>query len=80
MVPANELHTMTTNEFLISRTGKRVSAFIALTHGNVMLTGILSRTATGWEIGDEPTNSFTFTVAMVQECQGNVLFMHFHRI
>ena len=71
---------MTTNEFLISRTGKRVSAFMALTNGNVMLTGILSRTATGWEIGDEPTNSFTFNEAMVQECQGNVLFMHFHRI
>ena len=71
---------MTTNEFLISRTGKRVSAFIALTHGNVMFTGILSRTATGWEIGDEPTHSMNFSEAMVNECHGTVIFMHFQKL
>ncbi len=71
---------MTNNEFLISRTGKQVSAFIALTHGNVMLTGILAQTATGWEIGDEPTNSFNFNEALVSECHGNVIFMHFQKL
>ena len=80
MVPANELRTMTTNEFLISRIGKRSSAFIALTHGNVMLTGILSRTATGWEIGDDPINSFNFSEALVNECHGTVIFMHFQKL
>ena len=71
---------MTTNEFLTSRIGKRVSAFIALTHGNVMLTGILAQTATGWEIGDEPTNSLNFSEAMVNECHGTVIFMHFQKL
>jgi len=71
---------MTNNEFLISKTGKRVSAFIALTHGNVMFTGILSQTATGWDIGEHPMNSLTFKEAMIESYQGNVLFMHFHRI
>ena len=71
---------MTNNEFLTSRTGKRVSAFIALTHGNVMFTGILAQTATGWEIGDEPTNSFNFSEPMVNECHGTVIFMHFQKL
>ena len=70
---------MTTNEFLTSRIGKRTSAFIALQHGNVMLTGILTQTATGWEIGDEPTNSFSFNEALVNECHGAVIFMHFQK-
>jgi len=71
---------MTNNEFLISKTGKRVSAFIALEHGNVMFTGILSQTATGWEIGDDPINSLNFKEVMVNECHSSVIFMHFHRI
>ena len=78
--PHNTNNTMTTNEFLISRIGKRSSAFIALTHGNVMLTGILSRTATGWEIGDDPINSFNFSEALVNECHGTVIFMHFQKL
>ena len=76
----NTNNNMTNNEFLISRIGKRVSAFIALTNGNVMLTGILSRTATGWEIGDEPTNSFNFNEALINECHGTVIFMHFQKL
>ena len=78
--PHNTNNTMTNNEFLTSRIGKRVSAFIALTHGNVMFTGILSRTATGWEIGDDPTNSFNFSEPMVNECHGTVIFMHFQKL
>ena len=76
----NTNNNMTNNEFLISRIGKRVSAFIALTHGNVMFTGILAQTATGWEIGDEPTNSLNFSEAMVNECHGTVIFMHFQKL
>ena len=77
--PHNTNNTMTNNEFLTSRIGKRTSAFIALQHGNVMLTGILTKTATGWEIGDEPTNSFSFNEALVSECHGAVIFMHFQK-
>jgi len=72
--------SMTNNEFLIFKTGKRVSAFIALQHGNVMFTGILSQTATGWEIGDDPINCFNFSEAMVNECHGPVIFMHFQKL
>ena len=53
---------------------------MALTHGNVMLTGILSRTATGWEIGDDPINSLNFSEPMVNECHGTVIFMHFQKL
>ena len=77
--PLNQ-RTMTNNEFLISRIGKRVSAYMALTHGNVMFTGILSRTPTGWEIGDDPINSMNFSEAMVNECHGTVIFMHFQKL
>ena len=78
--PQQHQLTMTNNEFLISRIGKRVSAYMALTHGNVMFTGILSRTPTGWEIGDDPTNSLNFSEAMVNECHGTVIFMHFQKL
>lgn len=71
---------MTNNEFLTSRIGKQVSAFIALTHGNVMFTGILAQTATGWEIGDNPINSLNFNEPMINECHGSVIFMHFHKL
>jgi hypothetical protein len=71
---------MTNNEFLISRIGKRASAFLALTHGNVMLTGILTQTETGWAIENDPINSFNFSEEMVSECHGTVIFMHFQKL
>ena len=73
-------NTMTINESLTSRIGKLVSAILSMPHGNMMLTGILSRTETGWEIGDEPTNSLFFKEEMVQECHHNVIFMRFHKL
>ena len=48
--------------------------------GNAMIRGILSRTSTGWDIGEHPMNSLTFRETMIESFQGNVLFMHFHRI
>jgi hypothetical protein len=71
---------MSNHEFLISRIGKRVTAFLPMTHGNAMLAGILSQTATGWEIGDDPMNSMTFKEDMIESHQGNVLFIHYHKI
>ena len=71
---------MTINEFLISRIGEQITAFLPMVTGNAMIRGILSRTATGWDIGEHPMNSLTFKESMIESYQGNVLFMHFHRI
>lgn len=71
---------MTIQEFLISRTGERITAFLPMVTGNAMINGILSRTATGWDIGDHPMNSLTFKESMIESYEGNVLFMHFHKL